>query len=105
MPSIAYNIKDLRERRGMSQDELGKLIGKTRSAISQYESGKITPRMGAIEDIAGVFGVTKDAIIDGITPDMSLTDDERELLACYRSLPAKGKHAVLAGLQDYANGK
>ncbi len=32
-----------------------------------------------------------------------LTDDERELLAYYRSLSAKGKHAVLIGLKDYAN--
>ena len=32
-----------------------------------------------------------------------LTDDEREILACYRALSAKGKRAVLAGLKDYAS--
>lgn len=31
-----------------------------------------------------------------------ITNDERELLTYYRALSAKGKHAVLAGLKDFA---
>ena len=34
-----------------------------------------------------------------------LSDDERELLTYYRSLSTKGKHAVLTGLRDYADGQ
>lgn len=59
MAAINDNIKALREHAGISQEELGKKIGKTRSAISQYESGKIIPRMGVIEQLASVFGVQK----------------------------------------------
>ena len=63
MAAIKDNIKRLRENADMSQEELGLKIGKTRSAISQYESGKIVPRMGVIEDIASLFGVQKSDII------------------------------------------
>ncbi len=63
MAAIKDNIKRLRENADMSQEELGSKIGKTRSAISQYESGKIIPRMGVIEDIASLFGVQKSDII------------------------------------------
>ncbi len=63
MAAIKDNIKRLRENADMSQEELGSKIGKTRSAISQYESGKIVPRMGVIEDIASLFGVQKSDII------------------------------------------
>lgn len=63
MAAIHDNIKALREHADLSQEELGKRIGKTRSAISQYEAGKIVPRMGVIEDLASVFGVKKSEII------------------------------------------
>ena len=63
MASIKDNIKRLREKAGMSQEELGVKIGKTRSAVSQYEAGKIIPRMGVIEDLAVLFGVQKSEII------------------------------------------
>lgn len=63
MTTIGENILKLREDSNFSQTELGKRIGKTRSAISQYESGKIVPRMGVIEDLAAVFKVSKSEII------------------------------------------
>lgn len=40
MGTISDNIKRLREDADMSQDQLGQRLGKTRSAISQYEAGK-----------------------------------------------------------------
>lgn len=63
MAEIRDNIKRLRLQAGFSQENLGEKLGKTRSAISQYESGKIIPRMGVIEDMASLFGVSKSEII------------------------------------------
>lgn len=61
--SIGANIKKLRTDAGLSQEKLGELIGKTRSAISYYESDTIIPRMGVIEELASVFDVPKSVII------------------------------------------
>lgn len=61
--SIGANIKKLRTDAGLSQEKLGELIGKTRSAISYYESDTIIPRMGVIEELASVFDVSKSVII------------------------------------------
>lgn len=63
MSRIGKNIRRLRENADMSMEELGERVGKTRSAVSQYENDKIVPRMGVIEDMAEVFGVSKMAII------------------------------------------
>lgn len=63
MGTIGENIQKLRESVELSQTQLGAKIGKTRSAVSQYESGKIIPRMGVIEDLAAVFHVSKSEII------------------------------------------
>lgn len=63
MPKIGENIKRLREEAGLSQEQLAEKLEKTRSAVSQYESGKIVPRMGVIEDLATIFDVSKSVII------------------------------------------
>lgn len=104
MSSIAENIKRLRESRGWSKAELARMIGKSRAAISQYESGVATPRMGVIEDLAQVFGVNKRDIIESrieyAVVDMRI-DDEIELVELYRKLSTQAKHALLTGLRDY----
>lgn len=74
MGSISDNIKRLREDADMSQDQLGQRLGKTRSAISQYEAGKIIPRMGVIEDIAAVFNVPKSEILGENVTNLSSSD-------------------------------
>ena len=62
--SIASNIKRLRIDAGLSQAELGKIAGVTDKAVSTWEAGIKTPRMGAIEKMAAYFGVAKSAILD-----------------------------------------
>lgn len=104
MAAIGENIKNLREKNGMSQAELAAKIGKSRAAVSQYEHGETIPRMGVIEDMAHVFGVKKSAIIESRVDFgfVSLaSDDERELVEFYRMLPTKSQHALIAGLRDY----
>ena len=106
MASIGENIKRLREANGLSQAELASRVGKTRTAIWQYEHDETIPRMGVIEDMARVFGVPKGEIIENKDGYMVIefhSDDEYELLSLYRSLSKKAKRALLAGLRDYAS--
>ena len=63
--AIGDNIRYLRVTHGMSQPELGKIAGVSDKAVSSWETGAKTPRMGAIERIAAYFRVSKSAIIDG----------------------------------------
>ena len=106
MASIGENIKRLREEKGLSQAELARLINKTRAAISQYESGETTPRMGAIEDMARVFGVKKSAIIESRMEYGTVsmwTDDEHELVELFRKMNNKAQRALLAGMREYVS--
>lgn len=62
--SIAENIKRIRLEHGLSQSELGKIAGVSDKAMSTWELGLKTPRMGAVEKMANYFGITKSAIVD-----------------------------------------
>ena len=62
--SIAENIKRIRLEHGLSQSELGKIAGVSDKAVSTWELGLKTPRMGAVEKMANYFGITKSASVD-----------------------------------------
>lgn len=94
MGSIGQNIRKLREARGMSQTDLAKVIGKTRSAVSQYENDANVPRMGVIEDIANYFHVSKSEIL-GEPAKTNLTPLEQELVDVMRSVTPEGQRQLM----------
>lgn len=71
--STGANIKRLREQRGLTQEELGKMIDVSRSTITQWERGWTTPRMGNVQLLAGALGVsTADIIADELPPSNAI---------------------------------
>ena len=73
--SIAENIKRLRETHGLTQEELGEIAGVSGKAVSKWESGAGTPRMGAVQRMADHFHIAKTTIIDEYDQQ-----DERQLM-------------------------
>lgn len=61
---ISENIKQLRERYGITQKELAEIAGVTDKAVSTWEIGINEPRMGAIQKIADHFCIKKSDIIE-----------------------------------------
>lgn len=61
---IRENIIELRKRKNITQEELAKIAGVSRGAVSQWEGGFSEPRMGAIQNIADHFGISKSDIIE-----------------------------------------
>lgn len=61
---IGQHIKAFRKSKGINQTELGEIAGGfSKSAVSQWESDKYEPSIGAIERIAQHFGVLKSEIL------------------------------------------
>ena len=56
-------IKELRKQRGISQTELGEILGVTRSTICQYEQGKRQPDNTTLVKLADFFGVSVDYLL------------------------------------------
>ena len=67
--SIAENIKKIRLEHELSQADLGKIAGVSDKAVSTWELGIKTPRMGAVEKMANYFGIPKSAILDDTQPE------------------------------------
>ena len=89
---IYDRIKLLREKRGLTQAELAKQLGITRSGVNAWEMGISVPSTQYIVELAQFFGVSADYLL-GLenTTTVSvegLTDREIasiiEIVECYR---------------------
>jgi transcriptional regulator with XRE-family HTH domain len=60
---INERIKELRKEAGITQEELAKKTGLTRSAIAQYESRNVEPTASAIIKLADYFNVCADYLL------------------------------------------
>ena len=68
---IADKIKFLRERRGMTQTELAKQLGLTRSGVNAWEMGLSVPSTQYVVDLAMFFNVSSDYLL-GIASSSTL---------------------------------
>ena len=81
--SIGSNIKKLRVKYGLTQQDLADIAGVTNKAVSAWETGAKEPRMGAIEKIAVRFGIKKSNIIEDGGMDNLHTEDTIQTLAAH----------------------
>lgn len=99
---MAEIIRGLRERRGITQKELGEVIGVKDPAIRSYESGNVEniPRSSVIK-MAEYFGVSPCYIMGfDSSESVGLTKDEKEYLALYRQLDERDKGVVWGSTQS-----
>ena len=109
--SIADNIKRLRERFDLTQEELGEIAGVSGGAVSTWERGTADPRIGAVQKIADYLRISKSEIVDDMPATFdrcenaaseddsaSLSAAEAELVDYYRELNPDGQEKLL----DYA---
>jgi len=62
-------VKELREKSGLSMDQLAVKLGITKSRINMWENQGVIPRMNVLIDLANYFHVTTDYLLgnDNIT--------------------------------------
>ena len=63
MFDFGLRMKELRQKRGMSQEVLGRRIHRSKSVICSYENNLKTPPLDVLTDIAAVFNVSLDYLV------------------------------------------
>lgn len=92
--TIYQRIKDLRESKGMSQQELAEKVGfKTASAVNKIELGLRDINQSKIKAFAEALGTTSCYLLDGkelskdFVSSFVLTEREKMLIIAYREHP------------------
>lgn len=71
--NFAFNLKHIRQEKGLTQEQLGKLMNKDYSTIGKWESGTRSPIM---EDVIKLADILQVDIQDLIDKDYSKNDNK-----------------------------
>lgn len=102
---FSINLKRLMEQKGVSRQDLSKVLGVSYFTISDWVNGKKYPRMDKVELLAAYFGVLKSDLIEvkGIDKDspneQELTEGEKLLLELFRQIPEDAQNMYLEVLR------
>lgn len=96
-------LKELREKFGLSQIELGNRLGVTQQSVFAWEHGKTSPQIQTAITLAQMYGVSLDYLL-GLSDDPKIekepavSDDElrASTLERIRALPAPVLEQVLS---------
>ena len=66
MVSIGNKIKELRLEKGLSQMQLGKLVGVSQKAVDYWERSVNEPKSSYIIALVKVFGVSFDEFFENV---------------------------------------
>lgn len=84
-------IKSLRTKKGISQEELGKVVGVQRAAVQKWEAGKVQNlKRSTIKKLADYFKVSPISFIDddnSMFNNINLSFHEKEVITAYRNHP------------------
>lgn len=95
-------IKDLRQKNGMKQSELARLLNCAATAVSNYETGYRSLDVETIHALCDIFGCTADYLLgrsEQLTPELS--DEEARLIAGFREADEDARAMVRLALKRW----
>ena len=82
---FSTRIKELREKRGLSMDQLARQLGITKSRINMWENNGTVPRMNILIELAKLFNVSTDYLL-GNDDERNISTENHRLSTLQRNL-------------------
>ena len=95
--TIAERIKQFRTNNGLTQAQLAQSLGVKQTTVTMWETGKRTPNIHMLNNIAAIFNTTVDSLINETQPDAHPAPTpvkKAKLLQLYEQLDPFGKKTV-----------
>ena len=80
MEKVNTRIKDLRINKGLTQSQLGDMVGYSKQMICMIENGRREIDFLQLTRMASLFGVSVDYLINGKAAEKSFIDDIIDML-------------------------
>lgn len=98
---IANVIRNLREKNGYTQKDIGNITGKAHTTVASWESAKSQPDIDTLLQLCLMYDV------DDVLAEFSyrervngITDNEQELIKIYRNLSHKSRELLVKIASD-----
>jgi transcriptional regulator with XRE-family HTH domain len=102
--NMGQRLRELRLRRKISQEEVARHIGITRSAYSHYEINNRQPVYETLIKLAAYFDVSLDYIIGGAhsnaKAELTVTSDTREIISLFQHMSQEQRKKSITLIND-----
>lgn len=99
--SIGDKIRKARLDKGMSQEELGDILGIQKSAVAKYENGRVTNiKRQTLQKLSDVLDIPPHELIY----EEELPDNVRQLVQFAKSVPEEKAEMVLRVMRSIVEG-
>ena len=71
---IGLKLKEIRTLRSFSLDDVGKLVGKSRKTIHDYEKGKISISVETLRQILQIYEIKISAFLTEIENEINISE-------------------------------
>ncbi|WP_303001956.1 helix-turn-helix domain-containing protein [Dialister invisus] len=98
MKAIGTRIKEAREAKGLTQEQLAEMVGLSSTHISVIERGVKAPKLETFIEIANALDVTSDSLLlDVLNNSLQIT--ATELSEQIKRLPPKEQRKILKAVR------
>ena len=59
-------LREMRERAGLTLEDVGRVVGVGRGAVCYWEKGKSSPRIKVLDRLASLYGVSVQQILEAV---------------------------------------
>lgn len=77
---IGMFLKELRVEKNLTQEKLAELLGVTNRSVSRWENGNNMPDLSLLMEIANIYGVGVDEILDGKRKETRISEQTAEAI-------------------------
>ena len=77
-PSLGEKLLRLRKEMKMTQDDVAKILGMSRTSFSKYENGNANPPLQVLRKIAAIYNVGLEYLIFDENTSIRLNDSQSE---------------------------
>lgn len=78
-PSLGEKLLRLRKEMKMTQDDVAKILGMSRTSFSKYENGNSAPPLQVLRKIAAIYNVGLEYLIFDENTSIRLNDSQSEV--------------------------
>ena len=110
---MVKNLKKLRRKAGLSQQQLADVIGVSQQSVNKYENHSIEPDISTLTALADCFGTSVDYLIghteysqkiEPVSP-YDLNAEEASLIDGFRLLSEQEKQSIEMIIHNYSSNK
>lgn len=98
MIAMVNQLKLMRNRKGMTQEQVAEQVGVSRQAVAKWEKGETLPDIESCVHLADLYGVPLDLLVRGLKHETQ-GEDSQQMFGCVR-MNDKGQITLPVQLRD-----